>query len=61
MIVRCWGCGQDHEVSTESARAEERQRILDILIKDADLSGICGDIYRHNALMSAVDLIEHSR
>lgn len=59
MIVKCWNCGNDHEVSVEQARAQERQRVIEALRREAEISGTCGDIYRHNAYMSAISMIEH--
>lgn len=57
MNLRCWNCGNDQEVATA---AEERNRIIWMLLAEASLAGTCGDIYRHNALMQAVRTIEHS-
>lgn len=59
MIVRCWNCGNDHEVSEDSIRKDERDRIIAVLTKDANIAGTIGDTYSHNALMRAVGDIQH--
>lgn len=59
MNVRCWNCGNDQEVTDTAIRAEERARVVATLEREARIAGTCGDIYRHNALMQAIRLIEH--
>jgi hypothetical protein len=60
VIVRCWNCGNDHEVSTDDVRRHERARIIALLDVEARLAGTCGDVYRQNALTQAISLIEQS-
>lgn len=59
MNVRCWNCGQEIDVIEDAARTQERRRVVAALQREADISGTCGDIYRHNALMSAISIVEH--
>ena len=59
MIVRCWNCGNDHEVSEAAIRSHERATVINALVKEANLAGTVGDVYRYTALMRAVDVVEH--
>lgn len=58
VIVRCWQCGNDHEVSDAPAREAERQRIIRALEQEATYLGVRGDIFGHGALMRAIESIE---
>lgn len=59
MIVRCWNCGNDHEVSETGIRFHERARVLGALVNEANLAGTVGDTYTFKALMRAVEIVEH--